>query len=1043
MAVIIPDWVPPKPKPPADVTGQRPPDTANNAARNSTPGNLQLTALGRDQMVPILYGGPERMAGLVYCVATPRELAMQGKLVFAAILCEGPVESISGFEVNGEAMPGYINIVAYDGSQTTVDPWLAAAIPGFNETLNGTAYFVAQVAPVDQAGFPQITALVKGLRVYDPRENHITYSETFTASQWQYPSSTPTHGVSDPRGGASAVTITNTAVGGRITGSFVVPDGITQFDYGVSVRPGNVGTVALLVYNSTRAGTVFSQTITIASGTPESNGFYRLSSRMLSTDGVGFAPGETLIAYVYPNNTSGAIGNSVTVWGFHIRSPGKQYAKTGASAIMSVTRWSDNPALCTHDFMANMAGLAVDDAYTASAADRCDEIVTGAAGSEKRCTMTLLLNEKRTCEDWIDTLRQYIPAWVVDAGNAWRIVADMPRNSDHSFGPDTIDTDSLPELKRGGSRDVPNAVDVFYTDTQTVPWELVPATVEGAGAATDVRRSRVDLPGIRRYSQAYRFAVERLNHYTLEDTTGSISIFDYGLKVLPGDIATISEAAFGWAAKEVRVLDVRDKGNGRWEIDFREYDPLAYSGLVQAAPTMPETALSSPLECLPVTNLVVGERLTPESALVNDGIGTSIIYQSRVYATWDDSADPYVAHYQVRVYRGQDEISAAVVPRGVQHWLSQPVQQLTSYRVDVYAVNSLSVFSPSMSQNVAIDGKKFPPGDVPAIIQAMEIGGEVLFMILPASDFDTIRYQWRVDLGNTGLAWNAMNVVDTIDSLRARFRGIPEGTHRFCVKAIDSVGNFSANERCSILTVTLDENAFVRDLLFVNPTLVSMVASMVPFIEGESSTLSPTWFTNDPAKSWDTAMPSPIDSGTEPVYSYGKPAGIASWRGEMHDLGYDLTAAFRVSYDGGVASGGVRVFIEHSFDGTNWTQEELVGDIGWTGTARFLRPYIESSVAASAWYVRGGVLVSIVANSTRESGQGFSSASTYSRVTLQKQYAKAVSIVVTPINTTEARFPTVDNVVIGIGVQNYFDVYIHKANGQQSADDYIWTFEGV
>lgn len=879
MAVIIPDWVPPRPKPPADTTGQRPPNTANDAAKYSTPGDLQLSALGRDQVIPILYGGPERLAGLIYCVATPRELAMQGKLVFAAILCEGPVESITGFEVNGEAVPEYISIVAYDGSQTTVDPWLAAAIPGFNETLNGVAYFVAQVAPVDQAGFPQITALVKGLRVYDPRT--------------------------------------------------------------------------------------------------------------------------------------------------------------------MLTAWNDNPALCTHDFMKRVAGLPVDESYTISAANRCDETVTGAAGSEKRCTMTLLLNEKRTCEDWIETLRQYIPAWVVDAGSAWRIVADMPRAIDHSFGPGTIDTDNLPELKRGGSRDVPNAVDVFYTDTQTVPWELIAATAEGAGAATDVRRSRVDLPGIRKYSQAYRFAVERLNHYTLEDTTGSISVFDYGLKVLPGDIAAISEAAFGWAAKQVRVLDARDKGNGRWEIEFREYDPLAYSGLVQASPSLPETSLSSPLECLPVTNMLAVERLTPESNMANDGVGTSIIYQSRIYATWDDSADPYVAHYQVRIFKGVDEVSAAIVPRGVKHWLSQPVQQLTTYRVDVYAVNSLSVFSPSASQNITINGKQFPPSDVPAIVQAMEIGGEVLFTILPAADFDTIRYEWRVDLGNVGQAWDAMKVVDTIDSLRARFRGIPEGTHRFCVKAIDSVGNYSTNGRCAVLTVTLDENAFVRDLLFVNPTLVSMVATDVPFVEGESATLSPTWFTNDPAKSWDTAMPSPIDSGTDPVYSYGKPAGIASWRGETHDLGYELTAAFRVSYEGGIASGGVRVFLEHSMDGTTWTQEELADGVGWTGTARFLRPYLESSVAASAWYVRGGVRVSIVANSTKESGQARSSASTYRRITLQKQYAKAVFIGITPINTNEARFPTVDNVVIGIGVTNTFDVYIHKANGQQSADDFIWNFEGV
>ena len=67
-------------------------------------------------------------------------------------------------------------------------------------------------------------------------------------------------------------------------------------------------------------------------------------------------------------------------------------------------------------------------------------------------------------------------------------------------------------------------------------WQTVSAYTELPGVS-DLRISRVQMPGIRSYSQAYRFAVERLNHYTIEDTVGTASIFDYGLRVLPGDIA--------------------------------------------------------------------------------------------------------------------------------------------------------------------------------------------------------------------------------------------------------------------------------------------------------------------------------------------------------------------------------------------------------------------------------------------------------------------------------------------------------------------------
>lgn len=882
MARVIPDWVPPAPKPTrTDSTGQQSPSRANDSAKQSAPRDLQVTALARDQVVPILYGGPERMTGLVYCAATPRELGLAGNLVFAAILCEGPVESITDFQANNEALPAWIDVRAYDGSQTTVDPWLAAAIPGFNETLNGTAYFVARVAPQDNTGFPVITAQVKGLKT-----------------------------IRDPR--------------------------------------------------------------------------------------------------------------------------------------TSLTGFTRNSALILAHHMAHYGGLTVDDAWTIEAANRCDEIVTGAAGSEKRSEMTLALLRLMDIDRGIDTLRQYVPALVVNAGDAWRIVADMPRDPAHSFGASNIDGDSPPTFTRTGTRGTPNVIDVDYTDERTVPWETMTATVPDDGGATlpEVLLSRVALPGIRKYSQAYRFAVERLNHYTLEDTTAKINVFDYGVKVLPGDICTVSEAAFGWAAKLFIVIDATDEGNGRWSLSLREFDPLVYSGLVQVPPTAPDTALSSPLVVSPAKNVVVEQVLTPESNLPSTGLGTSIIFQSRMRVTWDESDDPYIGSYRVVIRRGGNEVSQYSVARGVGLFLSQPAQQLVTYDVDVYAVNTLGVLSLAVTRSVFIDGKTFPPSDVPTIVQAMEIGGEVLLAWEPAADFDVIRYEWRVDLGDTGAPWESLQVLDRIDGLRARFRGVPEGTHRFCVRAVDSVGNYSANSRCVTIIVTLDENAFVRGHVFTNPTTVLMARIDSPPDDPPVAGTYPRWVTNDPARAWDTAMPSPIDSGVAPVFTYGAGAGIATWTGEVYDLGATLTASFRMFPNLTIFSGTVATYLEHSTDANTWTREEVSDVVGWTGTARFIRPYIEGSPGA-AFLISGGVTVEVVANATSESGNARSSASTFSRVTLQGRYAKAVSVVVTPINTSEARFPTVDNLVIGTDVVNTFDVYIHKANGQQSAEDYLWNFEGV
>jgi hypothetical protein len=169
MAIVIPDWVARAPKP-TDSTGQASSASANDAADGSEPKDLQIQTNGREQIIPIVYGGPERMAGLLYCVATPKAGSLAGRLVFACVLCEGPVESVDTFELsNGDALPAYIAIHSYKGDAGNVlDPWLAAAIPGFAETLPGIAYFVANVSS-SEAGFPAITALVRGLLVDDER----------------------------------------------------------------------------------------------------------------------------------------------------------------------------------------------------------------------------------------------------------------------------------------------------------------------------------------------------------------------------------------------------------------------------------------------------------------------------------------------------------------------------------------------------------------------------------------------------------------------------------------------------------------------------------------------------------------------------------------------------------------------------------------------------------------------------------------------------------------------------------------------------------
>lgn len=167
MAIVrLPDatWPPPggDPSPPSPET---PVDTPQQASV------IQQTLSGSDTVIPIIYGRA-RVGGLISLATT-----YNSKLVLCVVWCMGEVNSIS-VRINDEAPPAGVTITSYRGTTTqTVDPTLAAAIPGFSDNLVyvdpkygsvGIAYSVVQIpANLEEInGFPSISADIEGRKVY-------------------------------------------------------------------------------------------------------------------------------------------------------------------------------------------------------------------------------------------------------------------------------------------------------------------------------------------------------------------------------------------------------------------------------------------------------------------------------------------------------------------------------------------------------------------------------------------------------------------------------------------------------------------------------------------------------------------------------------------------------------------------------------------------------------------------------------------------------------------------------------------------------------
>lgn len=851
------------PKQPTDTTGQLAPPITQQIGQAQR--RIQVTGLARDAVIPIIYGGPERTGGLLYTAASNNF----GQLVLAIILCEGPVEEIGTVFMNDADLPSsQVAVTKYTGTQTTVDPTLAAAIPGFSETLAGIAYLVCVVDQGASQGFPRFTALVKGRKVLDPR--------------------------------------------------------------------------------------------------------------------------------------------------------------TG------LTAWSDNPALILADFLSNTtygARKTVDSSSITEAANHCDALIGTPA--EKRATLTLAITEKRPIMDWVDTIRSYLPAWVSDDGATTTIIVDKARSSDHTFTASNIDREPAPKLKKRGVMDTPTVVEIGYTRTDVTPWTT--GFAEATTGAARQRKARVDMPGIRRYSQARRFAIERLNHYTLEDLEIEIGVFENGLKVREGDVMTVTDTV-GVTAKTFRVLEATDRGNGRWLLKGREYDAAAYSTLVETTPSTPDTNLPDPRTVVAATGLSVSEQVFLEKSISNDSLNRGFIYQSRLVVSWTASAYPYPKSYRVQVLDG-----VSVIYEGTTRdtSLTTPtVQQGKLFTVKVFTTSDLGFESSAVETTITAAGKTFAPGNVPAITSSLEIGGEVLLEWSPALDVDIVRYEWRYG-AVSGFTWDGATLVDRVDGLRARFRGLPVGTWRFAVKAIDAVGQYSATATTTDVTITSDASAFLQDREFTSPTLTNMVEIWQR--EGtDSQSWTRRWATRVSSDAWNSTLPNPLTSGSNPVISYHASA-TSKWQGESWDLGATVTGDWVIVADVTAVTGSVIYEVETSPDGSTWTTQ--AAGTSWKGATRFVRPVIRATTTSTI-VVNQPPKMTLVAVSKSEAGSATSNASGAKTITLAGKYVAVLSVSASPKGTT-SKTSTIDNIVLSTTGTNSFDVYIFDSTGAQVASDFFWNFEAI
>lgn len=687
--------------------------------------------------------------------------------------------------------------------------------------------------------------------------------------------------------------------------------------------------------------------------------------------------------------------------------------------------YTENPSVILAGFISDPWGMdqPVNWDSVTVCADEDDLLING----KPRRTLGLTMERPQRTDQWLETLRSYASCWVVPGPDGAELVPDRITASSHTINHYNGDIKSVNSFEFRDLGNTPNVMRITYTDTSEIPWKrdafaeaMLPSVVSGEAR----RESPVSMEGFHDYSEALRVAIERLNKLTLTDLMLELVVFDRGITIRVGDVVTVT-TDFGITDKLFRVLQVTS-AYGDYTLSLCEYDPACYSTAIGTTPTYTDVSLPNPGSPTPPGALTVSEELYTVRA--------GIIH-SRLRITWPKSTFIWLDHYYVEVKQGPNVLWSGNTP--LTEFTTGSVQDGVSLTINVFAVSRVGATSVASSKTITTLGKYALPSNVP-YIRGYEVGGETRLELGPAIDKDLRGLEVRY--GPVGVSWDDAKFVDfvtTAPNVGARLMSkiIPAGVWDVLCCALDSVEQYSAVPARMTLTVTSDLNAFLAERhSFSNPT----VTNMVEFNYGPTDSVRR--FISDDGIAFGTKFTDPIGDYTDNLATYCTSA--STFTTEAWDFGTVLSGDW-------IGDLYVSNLVGTADEYIDLSDTSVAGP--WTG-------YTPATTRTSGRYARlrseaavGDVMlltiptlelkINAIPKSEYSKTPVTSSATTYTRITLDNSYVALKGPPKITVLGSVAATATVDN--IQTGVVTTFDVYIFSSAGVQIARDFMWEFNGV
>jgi len=252
-----------------------------------------------------------------------------------------------------------------------------------------------------------------------------------------------------------------------------------------------------------------------------------------------------------------------------------------------------------------------------------------------------------------------------------------------------------------------------------------------------------------------------------------------------GDIVNISLSSLGFTNKAFRVLEMVFNENYEVTLQLVEHQDSFYTFATkgQVAST-PATTLPNPFSIQPPAGLTLSDEMIEYA----DGV---VLTRMNIVIT--PSTDKFVQYYQVET-KQTTESNFKIISNGTQlrHELLNAVDDAT-YDVRVKAINSFGISSTYISAQRKIVGATEIPNDVDDLSVSMVGSNQMELSWTPVTDLDISWYEIRFQDVTSGATWNESTPIAKVVRRKSNSLVVNAQVGSYCIKAVDKLGNSSAN----------------------------------------------------------------------------------------------------------------------------------------------------------------------------------------------------------------------------------------------------------